>query len=60
MEAVCSSESSVEFYQTSWRHIPKDGILHIHPCKNLRFKSDIDFLEFWYSPLKLRSKQVNN
>jgi hypothetical protein len=28
MEKIFSSELSVDFDWTSWRHIPKDGILH--------------------------------
>jgi hypothetical protein len=29
VEAVCSSEMSVNFYQTAWCHIPEDNILEI-------------------------------
>jgi hypothetical protein len=27
MEAVWSSETSINFYQTTWRHMPEDGSL---------------------------------
>jgi hypothetical protein len=28
MEGVCSNETSVNFYQATWRHIPEDSTLH--------------------------------
>jgi hypothetical protein len=28
MEAICSSETSADFYLTTWRYIPKDRTLH--------------------------------
>jgi hypothetical protein len=34
MEAVCSSEMSVNLYQTIWRHSPQDSTLHGHRCEN--------------------------
>jgi hypothetical protein len=40
MEAICSSETSVETRETTRLHIPKDDILHNHRCENL--KSYID------------------
>jgi hypothetical protein len=35
MEAICSSETSVEFQRTTRRYIPDDGTLHNHRCENL-------------------------
>jgi hypothetical protein len=35
MEAICSSETSVDSQRTSWRYIPDDGILHNRRCENL-------------------------
>jgi hypothetical protein len=42
MEAICSSETSVETQQTTRRHILDDDTLHNHRCENL--KSYIDSL----------------
>jgi hypothetical protein len=36
MEAICSSETSVETQRTTRRHIPEDDILHKHRCENLK------------------------
>jgi hypothetical protein len=36
MEAICSSETSVETQQTTQRHIPEDDTLHNHRCVNLK------------------------
>jgi hypothetical protein len=35
MEAICSSETSVETQRTTRRYIPEDGTLHNHRCENL-------------------------
>jgi hypothetical protein len=36
MEAICSSETSVAFQQTTRRHTPEDDTLHNHCCENLK------------------------
>jgi hypothetical protein len=36
MEAICSSETSVETQRTTRRHIPEDDNLQNHRCKNLK------------------------
>jgi hypothetical protein len=36
MEALCSSEPSINFYETTRHHIPESTI-HGHSCKNLLF-----------------------
>jgi hypothetical protein len=36
MEAICSSEMSVETQRTTRRHIPEDDTLHNHHCENLK------------------------
>jgi hypothetical protein len=36
MEAICSSETSVETQRTTRRHIPEDETLHNHRCENLK------------------------
>jgi hypothetical protein len=35
MEAICSSETSVDFQLTTRRYIPEAGTLHNHRCENL-------------------------
>jgi hypothetical protein len=47
MEAICSSETSVETQRTTRRHIPEDDILHNHRCENL--KSYITSCRFKFS-----------
>jgi hypothetical protein len=41
IEETCSSETSVDFQQTTRRHIPDDRPLHSHGCENI---IDFDFL----------------
>jgi hypothetical protein len=41
MEETCSSETSVDFQQTTWHDIPEDRSLHNHRCES--FKSYIVF-----------------
>jgi hypothetical protein len=36
MDVICSSETSVDFEQTTRRYNPEDSILHNHSCENLR------------------------
>jgi hypothetical protein len=36
MEAISSSETSVEFQRTTRRHIPEDATLQNHGCENLK------------------------
>lgn len=36
MEAVCSSEASVDFQRTTLRYIPDDGTVHNHRCEDLQ------------------------
>jgi hypothetical protein len=36
MEAASTSETSLNFYQTTRRYNPKDSHLHIRRCENLR------------------------
>jgi hypothetical protein len=36
MEAVCSSEISVDFQRITQRYISKDSTLHNHRCYNLK------------------------
>jgi hypothetical protein len=36
MEAIFSSETSVDPQQTTRRYIPEDGTLHNHRCENLK------------------------
>jgi hypothetical protein len=36
MEAICSSETSVDIQRTTRRYIPEDGNLHNHSSENLK------------------------
>jgi hypothetical protein len=36
IEAIYSSETSIDFQQTTWRHIQEDRTLHNHRCDNLK------------------------
>jgi hypothetical protein len=33
----CSILDVGKIYETIWRHVPVDGILHIHRCEDLRY-----------------------
>jgi hypothetical protein len=46
MEAICSSETSVDFQRTTQRYIPEDSTLHNHRCENLKSHSPHSFLGF--------------
>jgi hypothetical protein len=39
MEAICSSETSVDFQRTTWRYIPEDRTLHMYNLFWLTFKT---------------------
>jgi hypothetical protein len=41
MEAICSSETSVETQRTTRDHIPEDDTLHNHSCENLESDNPI-------------------
>jgi hypothetical protein len=40
IEAVSTSETSVNFYQTTWRNIPEDSHLHTRRRENLKSHKD--------------------
>jgi hypothetical protein len=42
MEAICSSETSVETQRTTRRHIPEDDTLPNHRCENLKSYREIN------------------
>jgi hypothetical protein len=35
-EAVCFSETSIDFHRAAWRYIPEDKSLHSHNSYNLK------------------------
>jgi hypothetical protein len=41
-----TSETSVEFYQTAWRHTTEDGHLYACRCDNPISRKHIDFVWF--------------
>jgi hypothetical protein len=42
MEAARTSETLVNFYQTTWCYNPEDSHLCTHHCENLKSYPDID------------------
>jgi hypothetical protein len=44
MEAVYSPKTLVNFYQTTWCHIPDNGTLHSHHCETLNTHTKQNFL----------------
>jgi hypothetical protein len=54
MEAIYSSEASVETQRTTWRHIPEDDTLHNHHCENLKSYTECSS----YTPIKIWSRNV--
>jgi hypothetical protein len=43
MEAICSSETSVDFQRTTRRYIPENSTLHNHGCENLKsYKPEVN------------------
>jgi hypothetical protein len=56
MEAVHSFNTYINFYQTTWSHIPRDNTVHIDCHKNLKHKID-DYREKWLiHPIKRDAK----
>jgi hypothetical protein len=47
MEAIPSSETSI-LAKVTWRHIPKDGILHSHAVKTLNLTYKTSFAVITY------------
>jgi hypothetical protein len=41
VRAVRTSETSVNFYQATWRNIPEDSCLHTGRCENLKSHNDL-------------------
>jgi hypothetical protein len=41
MEAICSSEASIETQRATRCHIPEDDTLHNHRCENLKSFLDL-------------------
>jgi hypothetical protein len=41
MEAMWSSETTVNFHRTTQRYVPEDGTLHNHRCEELKSRKDI-------------------
>jgi hypothetical protein len=44
MEAVATSKTSVNSYQSAWRYNPEDGHLHTHRRENLKSSSTYEVL----------------
>jgi hypothetical protein len=45
MEAASTSETSVNFYQTTRRNIPKDSNLHSRRSENLKSRNQLLFIQ---------------
>jgi hypothetical protein len=48
MEAVCSSETSVDFQQTTQRYVPEDSILHNHLKSYTVYELLLLIIKFWF------------
>jgi hypothetical protein len=49
MEAIGSSETWVDFQQTTRRYIPEDGTLHNHRCENRKFLFHVRTIFYRYN-----------
>jgi hypothetical protein len=45
MEAANTSETSVNFYQTTWPNVPEDSHLHTRRRQNLKSHQEMIFME---------------
>jgi hypothetical protein len=49
METICSTETSVDFQQTTRHYIPEDSTLYNHRCENLKsYEKGKDYYENGY------------
>jgi hypothetical protein len=46
MEAISSSETSVDTQRTTRRHIPEDDTLHNYCCENLKSYNTFNYLGY--------------
>jgi hypothetical protein len=46
MEAICSTETSVDFQRITRRYIPEDSTRHKHRCENFKSYLKYDNFEF--------------
>jgi hypothetical protein len=53
MEAIYTSETSVDFEQTARRYVIEDSTLHNHGFENLRYLSGLNFFTGFPSLRKL-------
>jgi hypothetical protein len=51
MEAIRSSETSVDSQRTTWRYIPEDGTVLNYRCENLKSYKGATFIEIWTADL---------
>jgi hypothetical protein len=58
MEAICSSETSVDFQRTTRRYIPEDSNIYNHRCENLKSYKHEHVLKSCY--LNVLSLYANN
>jgi hypothetical protein len=53
LEAICSSETSVEFQRTTQHYIPEDRTLHNNRCKDLKsYELKIDYISRTYATIQ--------
>jgi hypothetical protein len=57
MEAICSSETSLDFQRITRRYIPDDSSTHNHRCKNLKSYAIIQFLPHCKYPVSPFQRQ---
>jgi hypothetical protein len=67
MEAICSSEMSVDFQQTMWCHIPEDRMLHTTAVRtpdsifNTKFSFELlspPFIKVFFTKLRIENVVV--
>jgi hypothetical protein len=62
IEAICSSEMSVDSQRTTWRYIPEDSTLHNHRCEDLKtfmFRKYVGVMLIFPITVAMLSKALN-
>jgi hypothetical protein len=60
MEAACTSETSINFYQTFWCNNPEDSHRHTRCCENLKSHSGKKFASKAFEVATLYVRDTNH